>query len=68
MTIEKKYLNKAESAARLGISVKKLENIKCQGFLKEFNINFSNSPRFRIRDLDYYTKHIKHIRKSERDD
>ncbi len=63
MTIEKKYLDKADSARYLGITIKKLEDIKCQSFLKQYKI--LNLTRFRIRDLDYYNKHI---RESERDD
>jgi hypothetical protein len=62
MTIEKKYLNRSESAAFLNLTIKEFEKIKCLGLVKQYKI--FNLSRFRARDLDY----IKHIRESERDD
>jgi hypothetical protein len=55
--MKKKYLNTAESAAYLNISAKEFLKIKCRGWIKEFNIEFSKSPRFRVHDLDYFNKH-----------
>jgi hypothetical protein len=55
--MNKKYLSKSESAAYLGYSIKEFEKIKCRGWIKEFNIEFLKSPRFRVRDLDYFNKH-----------
>jgi hypothetical protein len=55
--MNKKYLNKSESAAYLDVSIKKFENIKCRGWIKEYKIEFLKSPRFRVRDLDYFNKH-----------
>jgi hypothetical protein len=57
MTIEKKYLNKADSAAYLNLTIKNFENIKCQGLIKEYKL--FNLSRFRVRDLAYYNEHIK---------
>jgi hypothetical protein len=55
MKIEKNYLNKSESAAYLNITTKKLEKIKCQGFLKEFILG--RLIYYRRRDLRYFLKY-----------
>ena len=38
MTIEKKYLNKADSAAMLNCSIQELNKISVAGFLKKYKI------------------------------
>jgi hypothetical protein len=55
--MNKKYLNTADSSAYLGLTIKEFKKIQCRGWIKEFNIEFLKSPRFRLRDLDYFNKH-----------